>query len=109
MPGEEANVLWRHCIAALKPVFWHMDRALQPFGRTPNTDWYNDADAKEMLDLVRAENASFIDAPTHKSLHGISRQDPRLAYFLDPHYFGADSRLWPNRPVFAAVGRARFR
>jgi hypothetical protein len=115
MPGEEANVHFggHWGIAFPKPVFWHMDRKpSQPFQEKDAKygTVYNVADAKEMLDLVRAENAFVYQThPRTKASMGFPDKIRDSAHFLDPHYFGAGFKALPSDLSSPRLGERAFK
>jgi hypothetical protein len=115
MPGEEANVHFggHWALAFPKPVFWQMDRqAGQPFQqKDPKYGTvYRTADAKELLDLVRAENAWVYQThPRTKGSTGFPDQIRETAHFVDPHYFGAGWKALPSDLASPRLGERAFK
>jgi hypothetical protein len=102
IPAEEANVHFggHWALAFPKPVYWHMSRKpAQPFQeQDPKYGTvYNTADARELLDVVRAENAFVYQ--THPRTKGSMGYPDRIrdsAHFLDAHWFGAGWKALPS-------------
>jgi hypothetical protein len=115
IPGEEANVHFggHWGLAFPKPVFWRMDRKpSQPFQEKDAKygTVYNVADAKEMLDVVRAENAFVYQThPRTKASMGFPDKIRDSAHFLDPHYFGAGFKALPSDLSSPRLGERAFK
>ncbi|MBI3209888.1 MAG: hypothetical protein HYZ37_13460 [Candidatus Solibacter usitatus] len=95
MPSEEANVhLGGHWVLAFpKPVYWHMGAVSgKPFREThPQFGTvYHVANARQMLDLIRAENGLAYQAhPRTKGSMGFPDTIQGTEHFRDDSYFGA--------------------
>ena len=115
IPGEEANTHFggHWGLAFPKPVFWHMERKpSQPFQEKDAKygNVYNVADAKEMLDLVRAENGFVYQThPRTKGSTGFPDEIRESAHFLDPHYFGAGFKALPSDLSSPRLGERAFK
>jgi hypothetical protein len=115
IPSEEANVHFggHWALAFPKPVFWHMDRkSSQPF-QEKNPKYgtvYRVADAKELLDVVRAEDAFVYQThPRTKGSTGFPDEIRTTAHFLDPHYFGAGWKALPSDLSTPRLGERAFK
>jgi len=115
IPAEEANVHFggHWALAFPKPVLWHMDRtAAQPF-QEKNAKYgkvYRVADAKELLDVVRAEDAFVYQThPRTKGSTGFPYQIRDSAHFLDAHYFGAGFKALPSDLSSPRLGERAFK
>jgi hypothetical protein len=115
IPSEEANVHFggHWALSFPKPVFWHMDRKpSQPF-QEKNAKYgtvYRVADAKELLDVVRAENAFVYQThPRTKGSTGFPDEIRNSAHFLDPHYFGAGFKALPSDLSTPRLGERAFK
>jgi hypothetical protein len=115
IPAEEANVHFggHWALAFPKQVYWHMSRrASEPFQqRDPKYGTvYNTADAKELLDLVRAENAFVYQThPRTKGSTGYPDQIRDSAQFRDPHWFGAGWKALPSDLSLPRLGERSFK
>jgi hypothetical protein len=94
-------------------VFWHMDRkSSQPF-QEKNPAYgtvYRVADAKELLDLVRAENALVYQThPRTKGSTGFPDEIRNTEHFLDPHYIGAGWKALPSDLSTPRLGERSFK
>jgi hypothetical protein len=115
IPGEEANVYFggHWALAFPKPVYWHMSR--KPGQAFQETDpqfgkVYNVADASELLDLVRAENAFvFTTHPRTKGSMGYPDAVRDAAFFRDPHWFGAGWKALPSDLSSPRLGDRAFK
>lgn len=115
IPGEEANVYFggHWALAFPKPVYWHMSRkSSQPF-REQDRKYgtvYNVADAKELLDVVRAENAFVYQThPRTKGSMGYPDKIRESAHFLDSHWFGAGWKALPSDLSSPRLGERAFK
>jgi hypothetical protein len=114
IPGEEANVYFggHWALAFPKPVYWHMSRKpSQPFQEkdTKYGTVYNTADARELLDLVRAENAFVYQThPRTKGSMGYPDKIRDSAHFLDAHWFGAGWKALPSDLSLPRMGERAF-
>jgi len=114
IPGEEANVHFggHWALAFPKPVYWHMSRGpSQPFQeQDPKYGTvYNVADAKELLDVVRAQNAFVYQThPRTKGSMGYPDKIRDSAHFLDPHWFGAGWKALPSDLSSPRLGERAF-
>jgi len=115
IPAEEANVYFggHWALAFPKPVYWHMSRkAGQEFRkRDPRYGTvYSVADAKELLDLVRAENAFvYTTHPRTKGSMGFPDQVRDADFFRDPHWFGAGWKALPSDLSSPRLGDRAFK
>ncbi len=114
IPGEEANVYFggHWALAFPKPVYWHMSRQpSQPFQQKDAKygTVYNAADARELLDLVRAENAFVYQThPRTKGSMGYPDKIRDSAHFLDAHWFGAGWKALPSDLSLPRLGERAF-
>jgi hypothetical protein len=110
IPAEEANVYFggHWALAFPKPVMWHMSRKPdQPFHEN---GVYNVADAKELLDLVRAENAFvYTTHPRTKGSMGFPDKVRDSAFFQDPRWFGAGWKALPSDLSSPRLGDRAFK
>lgn len=115
IPAEEANVHFggHWAVAFPKPVYWHMSRKPSEAFQEKDTKYgsvYNTADAKELLDLVRAENGFVYQ--THPRTKGSMGYPDRIrdsAHFLDAHWFGAGWKALPSDLSLPSLGERAFR
>src|SRR5258708_12708380 len=71
---------------------------------------YRGADAKELLDLVRAEDAFVYQThPRTKGSTGFPDQIRDTAHFLDAHYFGAGFKALPSDLSSPRLGERAFK
>ena len=71
---------------------------------------YNTADAKELLDLVRAENAFVYQThPRTKGSMGFPDKIRDSAHFLDAHWFGAGWKALPSDLSLPRLGERAFK
>ena len=115
IPAEEANVYFggHWALAFPKPVYWRMSRkAGQPF-RENDPQYgtvYNVANAKELLDLVRAENAFvYTTHPRTKGSMGYPDEVRDSAFFQDPRWFGAGWKALPSDLSSPRLGDRAFK
>jgi hypothetical protein len=115
IPAEEANVHFggHWALAFPKPVYWHMSRKPdQPF-QVADAKYgkvYNTANATELLDLVRAENAFVYQThPRTKGSMGFPDKIRDSAHFLDPHWFGAGWKALPSDLSSPRLGERAFK
>ena len=115
IPAEEANVHFggHWALAFPKPVYWHMSRKGAQEFRTPDSRYgtvYNVADAKELLDLVRTENAFvYTTHPRTKGSMGYPDQVRDSAFFRDAHWFGAGWKALPSDLSSPRLGDRAFK
>src|SRR5260221_604473 len=115
IPAEEANVyLGGHwALAFPKPVFWHMDRKPEQAFKDKDAKYgtvYRTADAKELLDLVRAEDAFVYQThPRTKGSTGFPDKIRDTAHFIDAHYFGAGFKQMPSDLSSPRLGERAFK
>jgi len=115
IPAEEANVHFggHWAVAYPKPVYWHMSRgASVPFQqKDPKYGTvYNTADARELLDLVRAENGFVYQThPRTKGSMGFPDQIRETPHFLDAHWFGAGWKALPSDLSLPRLGERAFK
>jgi len=115
IPAEEANVHFggHWSVAFPKPVYWRMSRAgSRPFVENDPTygKVYNTADAKELLELVRAENGFvWTSHPRTKASMGFPDQYRDSAYFQDAHWFGAGWKELPSDLSLQRLGERAFK
>ena len=115
IPAEEANVHFggHWALAFPKPVFWRMSRNPGvPFRQTvaPYGTVYNVADARELLDLVRAEHAFvYTTHPRTKGSMGFPDQVRDTAFFQDPTWFGAGWKALPSDLSSPRLGDRAFK
>ena len=115
IPSEEANVHFggHWALAFPKPVFWYMDRQSgQPFQQIDPKygTVYRTANAKELLDVVRAENAWVYQThPRTKGSTGFPDQIRETDHFMDPHYFGAGWKALPSDLASPRLGERAFK
>jgi len=115
IPGEEANVHFggHWAVAFPKPVYWHMSRKPAQAFQEKDARYgtvYNTADARELLDLVRAENGFVYQ--THPRTKGSMGYPDRIrdsAHFLDAHWFGAGWKALPSDLSLPGLGERAFR
>ncbi len=102
IPAEEANTyLGGHwALVFPKPVYWHMkhpdgiafETSDPRFGKV-----YNVGSAKEMLDLVRAEQGYVYQThPRTKGSTGFPDEIRSTEHFRDPRYLGAGWKAMPS-------------
>ena len=114
IPAEEANVhLGGHwALVFPKPVYWFMKRP--PGGAFASTHpkygkVYSVADAKEMLDLVRAEGGSMYQThPRTKGSTGYPDAILTTDYFRDDRYLGAGWKALPSDLSSPRLGDRAF-
>jgi hypothetical protein len=115
IPAEEANVHFggHWALAFPKPVYWRMSRKAgqEVRGKDPRYGTvYNVADAKELLDLVRVENAFvYTTHPRTKGSMGYPDEVRDSAFFMDPHWFGAGWKALPSDLSSRRLGDRAFR
>ena len=115
IPGEEANVHFggHWAVAFPKPVYWHMSRKPPQAFQEKDAKYgtvYNTADAKELLDLVRAENGFVYQThPRTKGSMGYPDKIRDSAHFLDAHWFGAGWKALPSDLSLPSLGARAFR
>ena len=115
IPAEEANVHFggHWALAFPKPVYWRMSRKpSQMFQeQDPNHGTvYNVANATELLDLVRREDAFVYQThPRTKGSTGYPDQIRDSAHFLDPHWFGAGWKALPSDLSSPRLGERAFK
>ena len=115
IPAEEANVHFggHWALAFPKPVYWHMSRKPGQEFRENHPRYgtvYNVADAKELLDLVRAENAFvYTTHPRTKGSMGYPDQVRDSAFFQDPRWFGAGWKALPSDLSSPRLGDRAFK
>ena len=115
IPAEEANVYsgghW--ALSFPKPVYWHMSRKPGQAFRETDPRYgtvYNVKDAKELLDLVRAENAFvYTTHPRTKGSMGFPDQVRDTPFFQDPHWFGAGWKALPSDLSAPRLGDRAFK
>jgi hypothetical protein len=94
-------------------VYWRMSRkAGQEFRETDPRygTVYNAADAKELLDVVRAENAFvYTTHPRTKGSMGYPDAVRDSAFFPDSHWFGAGWKALPSDLSSPRLGDRAFR
>jgi hypothetical protein len=114
IPGEEANVFFggHWALAFPKPVYWHMSRKADlPFLQEDEKygKVYNTADARELLDLVRAENALVYQThPRTKGSMGYPDQIKDSDHFRDEHWMGAGWKALPSDLSSPRLGDRAF-
>lgn len=115
IPAEEANVHFggHWALAFPKPVYWHMSRKPGQEFRENHPRYgtvYNVADARELLDLVRAENAFvYTTHPRTKGSMGYPDQVRDSAFFQDPRWFGAGWKALPSDLSSPRLGDRAFK
>jgi hypothetical protein len=115
IPGEEANVYFggHWALAFPKPVYWRMSRKAGQEFRESDPRYgtvYNVADAKELLDLVRAEDAFvYTTHPRTKGSMGYPDQIRDSAFFQDPRWFGAGWKALPSDLSSPRLGDRAFK
>jgi len=115
IPAEEANVHFggHWALAFPKPVYWHMSRKSGQEFRENHPRYgtvYNVADAKELLDLVRAENAFvYTTHPRTKGSMGYPDQVRDSAFFQDPRWFVAGWKALPSDLSSPRLGDRAFK
>jgi hypothetical protein len=115
IPAEEANVHFggHWALAFPKPVYWHLSRTpSQPFRQNDPKygDVYNVADAKELLDVVKAEDAFVYQThPRTKGSMGYPDKIRDSAHFLDAHWFGAGWKALPSDLSSPRLGERAFK
>jgi hypothetical protein len=115
IPGEEANVYFggHWALAFPKPVYWRMSRKAGQEFRESDPRYgtvYNVADAKELLDLVRAEDAFvYTTHPRTKGSMGYPDQIRDSAFFQDPRWFGAGWKALPSDLSAPQLGDRAFK
>ncbi len=115
MPAEEANVYFggHWALAFPKPVYWRMSRKPDQQFRETDSHYgtvYNVADARELLDVVRAENAFvYTTHPRTKGSMGFPDQVRESAFFQDPRWFGAGWKALPSDLSSPRLGDRAFK
>jgi hypothetical protein len=115
IPAEEANVYFggHWALAFPKPVYWHMSRKAGGAFRESDPRYgtvYNVADAKELLDLVRAESAFvYTTHPRTKGSVGYPDQVRDSAFFQDLRWFGAGWKALPSDLSSPRLGDRAFK
>lgn len=115
IPGEEANIYFggHWALAFPKPVYWRMSRKAGQAFRESDPKYgtvYNVADAKELLDLVRAEDAFvYTTHPRTKGSMGYPDQVRDSAFFQDQHWFGAGWKALPSDLSSPRLGDRAFK
>jgi hypothetical protein len=115
IPAEEANVHFggHWALAFPKPVYWHMSRgASVPFQQKDAKygTVYNTADARELLDMARTENAFLYQThPRTKGSMGYPDQIRDTPYFQDAHWFGAGWKALPSDLSLPRLGQRAFK
>lgn len=115
IPGEEANVYFggHWALAFPKPVYWHISRKAGQEFRENDPRYgtvYNVADAKDLLDLVRAEQAFvYTTHPRTKGSVGYPDQVRDSPYFQDPKWFGAGWKALPSDLSSPRLGDRAFK
>ena len=115
IPAEEANVYFggHWSLAFPKPVYWRMSRKPGQAFRETDPQYgtvYNVADAKELLDLVRAENAFvYTTHPRTKGSMGYPDAVRDSDFFRDPHWFGAGWKALPSDLSSPRLGDRAFK
>jgi hypothetical protein len=115
IPAEEANVYFggHWALAFPKPVYWHMSHKAGGAFRESDPRYgtvYNVADAKELLDLVRAENAFvYTTHPRTKGSMGYPDKVRDSAFFQDLHWFGAGWKALPSDLSSPQLGDRAFK
>lgn len=115
IPAEEANVYFggHWALAFPKPVYWRMSRGPSQTFRQTDPKYgtvYNTTDAKELLDLVRAENAFVYQTHTRtKGSMGYPDQIRESAHFQDGHWFGAGWKALPSDLSLPRLGDRAFK
>jgi hypothetical protein len=115
IPSEEANVHFggHWALAFPKPVYWRMSRAADKQFRENDPRFgtvYNVADAKELLDLVRAENAFvYTTHPRTKGSMGYPDEVRDSAFFQDSRWFGAGWKALPSDLSSPRLGDRAFK
>jgi hypothetical protein len=115
IPGEEANVYFggHWALAFPKPVYWRMSRKAGQEFRESDPRYgtvYNVADAKELLDLVRAEDAFvYTTHPRTKGSMGYPDQIRDSAFFQDLRWFGAGWKALPSDLSSPRLGDRAFK
>ncbi|MDQ6665103.1 MAG: hypothetical protein M3Z23_11990 [Acidobacteriota bacterium] len=115
MPSEEANTfLGGHWgLVFPKPVYWFMDRKPgQPFRSTDPKygTVYRVSDAKELWDMVRAENGYVYQ--THPRTKGSTGYPDKIVdtfYFHDPRYLGSGWKAMPSDLSSPRLGERAFK
>jgi hypothetical protein len=114
IPAEEANVFFggHWALAFPKPVYWHMSRKFDQPNHEYDTKYgtvTNTADAGELLNLVRAENAFVYQThPRTKGSMGYPDKIRDSAHFLDTHWFGAGWKALPSDLSLPRLGERAF-
>lgn len=115
MPAEEANVYFggHWAVSFPKPVYWYVQRKPgEPFrsAGAKHETVYRIADAKEMLEMVRAENGfTYQTHPRTKGSTGYPDKIRATEHFLDPHYFGAGWKALPSDLSSPRLGERAFK
>ena len=115
IPGEEANVYFGGywALAFPKPVYWRMSRKAAQEFRESDPRYgtvYNVADAKELLELVRTEDAFvYTTHPRTKGSMGYPDQVRDSAFFQDPRWFGAGWKALPSDLSSPRLGDRAFK
>ncbi len=115
MPSEEANtILGGHWgLVFPKPVYWFMDRKPdQPFRSTDPKygTVYRVSDAKEVWDMVRAENGYVYQThPRTKGSTGYPDKIMDTFYFHDPRYLGSGWKAMPSDLSSPRLGERAFK
>jgi hypothetical protein len=114
IPAEEANVQFggHWALAFPKPVYWRMSRKPAQEFRASDSRYgtvYNVADAKELLDLVRAESAFvYTTHPRTKGSMGYPDKVRDSSFFQDPRWFGAGWKALPSDLSSPRLGDRAF-
>ncbi|MDQ2901359.1 MAG: hypothetical protein M3Y07_16415, partial [Acidobacteriota bacterium] len=115
IPSEEANaILGGHwALVFPKPVYWFMDRKPdQPF-RSADPKYgtvYRVSDAKEVWDMVRAENGYVYQThPRTKGSTGYPDKIEDTFYFRDPRYLGSGWKAMPSDLSSPRLGERAFK
>jgi hypothetical protein len=115
IPGEEANVYFggHWALAFPKPVYWRLSRQADQEFRESHPRYgtvYNVADTKELLDLVRAEDAFvYTTHPRTKGSMGYPDQIRDSAFFQDLRWFGAGWKALPSDLSSLRLGDRAFK
>jgi hypothetical protein len=115
IPAEEANVYFggHWALAFPKPVYWRMSRKPGQSFREADPRYgtiYNVADAKELLDLARAEDAFlYTTHPRTKGSMGFPDQVRDSAFFRDARWFGAGWKALPSDLSAPRLGDRAFK
>jgi hypothetical protein len=115
IPAEEANVYFggHWALAFPKPVYWRMSRPAGKEFRENNPRYgtvYNVADTKDLLELVRAENAFvYTTHPRTKGSLGYPDKVRESDFFQDARWFGAGWKALPSDLSSPRLGDRAFR